>query len=62
MNRFETISVYNDKIRELLKEEPALIPLQEEINNKLKNVLDKKERRRILEELMLNTWYKITEI
>lgn len=62
MNRFETISVYNDKIRELLKEEPALIPLQEEINNKLKNVLDKKERCRILEELMLNTWHKITEI
>jgi len=63
MNRFQLIKEYRDKINELLRERPELEALQQQIDEALSKCgNDKQKRNRVLQELMLNTWWKITEV
>lgn len=60
---FEKIKFYREQINELLTEHPELEELQKQIDEALlKAGSNKYERCRIIQEIMLNTWYKITEI
>ena len=59
---FETIKYYRDEINKLLEEKPELKELQDQIDKRLENITDKKERARILQEMMLNQWFEITKI
>lgn len=62
MNRFEKMKEMRTKIHDLLQERPDLAVLQKELNDKLSNVKDQHERNRIVQEMMLNSWYRITEL
>ena len=57
---FVKIKEYNEKIRDLLKENPELLKVQNELNSRLHNISDSFERQRIIQEMMLETWFKIT--
>ena len=59
---FDKITYYNNKIKELIEQRPELASLQEELNSKLKDVTCKQERQRIIQEMMLETWYRITKV
>ena len=62
MNRFEKMKEMRTKIHDLLQERPDLAVLQKELDDKLANVKDQHERNRIVQEMMLNSWYRITEL
>lgn len=62
MNRFEKMKEMRTKIHDLLQERPDLVSLQKELDDKLSNVKDQHERNRIVQEMMLNSWYRITEL
>ena len=62
MNRFEKMKEMRSKIHDLLQERPDLRELQNQLDNRLLGVKDQHERNRIVQEMMLNTWYKITEL
>lgn len=60
---FEKISTLREQINELLREHPELEPLQQEIDEALhKCGNDTQKRCRVLQEMMLNTWWKITKV
>lgn len=60
---FEKIKMYREQINELLKEHPELEDLQKQIDESLKKAgSNKHERCRVIQEIMLNTWFKITKI
>ena len=62
MNKFEKMKEMRTKIHDLLQERPDLVTLQKELDDKLANVKDQHERNRIVQEMMLNSWYRITEL
>lgn len=60
---FNAIKEAVRKRDEFLAENPHLQPLQDEINRVLANAgPDKHNRQAALQQLMLNTWFKITEV
>ena len=59
---FEKLKSLRDEINLLLAQRPELQPLQDAIDNKLRGVRDPKERARIVQEMMLNEWYRIVEV
>lgn len=59
---FDKITYYNTQIKLLLHQHPELIALQNEIDEKLKDVTDKIRRQQIIQEMMLNKWYEITKV
>jgi hypothetical protein len=59
---FTRIKALVEQRDELLSEHPELQHIQDEINEKLKGIKDVKERNRLLQEMLLNSWYRITEI
>jgi len=62
MADFQKMKELREQIRLLIEEKPELQALQDELDNKLKGVKDHKERARIIQEMLLNTWYRITDI
>jgi hypothetical protein len=59
---FMRIKALVEQRDEFLSEHPELQHIQDEINEKLKGIKDVKERNRLLQEMLLNSWYRITEI
>lgn len=59
---FNKIKELRDQINLLIGQKPELQALQDEVDNKLKGVTDPRERARIVQEMLLNRWYKITEV
>jgi hypothetical protein len=59
---FTRIKALVEQRDEFLSEHPELQHIQDEINEKLKGIKDVKERNRLLQEMLLNSWYRITEI
>lgn len=58
---FIKMKEYREKIEELIKENPSLQSLQDEIDEKLKGK-SKEERQRIIQEMMLEKWWEITKV
>jgi len=60
---FNQIKEAVQKRDEFLQEHPELMPLQEEINRLLlKAGNDKRKRNMMLQQLLLESWYRITKI
>lgn len=60
---FAKIKELNKKIEDLLEENPELIPLQNEINERLEKVgKDHQKRNQVIQEMLVNSWMRITEI
>lgn len=62
MNKFEKIKEAVEKRDAFLLEHPELQPLQDEINNIVYKCANSQQRQQKIQELLLNTWFKITEI
>lgn len=60
---FNQIKEAVQKRDEFLKEHPELLPLQEEINQLLaKAGSDKRKRNVLLQQMLLESWFRITQI
>jgi len=60
---FNQIKEAVQKRDEFLREHPELVPMQEEINTVLKNAgNDKRKRNVLLQQLLLESWFRITKI
>lgn len=63
MNRFERIKQAVETRDKFLLEHPELLPLQEKINTELEKAGDNLHNRQVvLQKMMLDTWFKITEV
>ncbi len=58
---FERIKQLREEINKLIEERPDLAQLQEEIDNTLRG-LTKRQRCVKIQEMLLNSWFRITEI
>lgn len=62
-NRFQLMKRYREQINQLLREHPELEPLQQEIDEALKKCgNDTQKRCQVLQEMLLNNWWKITKV
>ncbi len=60
---FNQIKEAVQKRDEFLQQHPELLPMQEEINRLLMNEgNDKRKRNMLLQQLLLESWYRITKI
>ena len=58
---FERIKRLREEINKLIEERPDLAQLQADIDTQLQG-LTKQQRCAKIQEMMLNTWFKITEV
>lgn len=62
MINFNQIKKLVEERDRFLSEHPELQPLQDEINLLLSKAANTQDRNRIIQEMLLNTWFKITKI
>lgn len=61
-NIFEKIRRLVEQRNLFLAQHPELQPLQDELDEKLKGVTDINRRNQIVQEMMLNSWWRITKV
>lgn len=60
---FEKIKALNEEIQELLKEKPKYQVLQDEVNRRLKECgNDRQRRNQVIQEMMCNKWCEIISV